>query len=479
MDRQNLDELRSVDALEAYQTEIRARLTELNTEYAGLPFPDEARGEYTELTDVDNEISRRVRELRAREEHARQLAARPASREAGVPEWEREADLQGRRTRDVYDLSDLRVDLMNPETSARQLRDRALAAVEQAQFPGARDRERAQTNVARLLETVDAEQGILARRILTTGSPLYLRAWSKALAMRPLTSEEARALSVGSDPDGGYAVPFTLDPTVILSSDGATNPIRAIARVETIVNDEWKGVTSDGVTVSRAAEAAEAGDNAPTLAQPSVKPTRVHAFIPFSYEIGMDWGALQAEITMMLQDGKDVEEATSFISGNGVAPNPEGVVAGLPAGSQVTTAVAATFAVGDLYKLKGALPARFRSRAAFVAEDSIYDKVRQFDTSGGADLWVQLADGRPATLLGKPAYEASEMDNTVATGKLILLYGDFRNYLIVDRVGMSVELIPHLFGANRRPTGQRGFYAFWRNSAAILVSNAFRVLKVT
>jgi HK97 family phage major capsid protein len=479
MDRQNLDELRSVDALENYQTEVRGRLTELNAEYAGLPFPEDARAEYSELADIDNEITRRVRELRAREEHARQLAMSPAHREHGVPEWERECDMQARRTRDVYDLSDLRIDLLNPEASARQLRDRALAAVEKEKFPGAPDRERAQANVARLLETVDSEQGVLARRILTTGSPLYLRAWSKAVTMRPLTSEEARALSVGSDPDGGYAVPFTLDPTVILSSDGATNPIRAIARVETIVTDEWRGVTSDGVTVSRAAEAAEAGDNAPTLAQPIVKPSRVHAFVPFSYEIGMDWGALQTEITMMLRDGKDVEEATSFISGNGVAPNPQGVVAGLPAGSQVSTAVAATFSVGDLYALKGALPARFRSRAAFLAEDSIYDKIRRFDTAGGADLWVQLADGRPATLLGKPAYEASEMDATVATGKLILLYGDFRNYLIVDRVGMSVELIPHLFGANRRPTGQRGVYAFWRNSAAILVNNAFRVLKVT
>ena len=457
--------------------EGRARLTELNTEYAGLPFPDDARAEYTQLTDRDNEITLRVRELRARDEQMRRLAANPAAHEHGVPQWERECDMQARRTRDVYDLSDLRVDLMHPEQSAQQLRDRALRAVDREEFRG-RDRESCQHNVARLLDTVDSEQGVLARRILTTGSPLYGRAWSKALAMRPLTSEEARALSVGSDPDGGFAVPFQLDPTVILSIDGATNPLRAIARVETIVTDEWRGVTSDGVVVSRAAEAAEAGDNSPTLAQPTVRPSRVHAFIPFSYEVGMDWGAIQSEITMMLQAGKDVEEASAFVTGDGVAPNPQGVVAGLTAGQQVTTNVAATFAIGDVYKLKGALPHRFRTNAAFLAEDNTFDRIRQFDTAGGASLWVQLADGRPATLLGKPAYESSAMDNTVATGKLILLYGDFRNYLIVDRVGMSVELVPHLFGANRRPTGQRGFYAFWRNSAAILVPNAFRVLKV-
>jgi predicted phage gp36 major capsid-like protein len=36
--------------------------------------------------------------------------------------------------------------------------------------------------------------------------------------------------------------------------------------------------------------------------------------------------------------------------------------------------------------------------------------------------------------------------------------------------------VPHLFGANRRPTGQRGLYAFWRNNSKVLVDNAFRVL---
>lgn len=476
MDRRELNELRSIGELENYQGEIRGRLTELNTEFAGLPFPEEARSEYGELTEIDTEISRRLRELRAREAHARQLAAQPGARESGVGDLE-PVQRSRTRTEDVYDLSDLRVDLMNPEAGAHQIRERALRAVDQAQFPGA-DREQSQTNVERLLETVDSERGVLARRILQTGSPVYMRAFAKALAMRPLDAAEARALSVGSDPDGGYAVPFTLDPTVILSSDGATNPLRAIARVETIVTDEWKGVTSEGVVVSRADEAEEATDDAPTLVQPSVKPTRVQAFIPFSYEVGMEWGALRSEITRMLQDGKDVEEADSFVNGDGNPPAPGGIITTLDNGSHVETIGSNAFAVGDIYKLKSALPARFRSRASFLAEDTIYSLVRQFDTSGGADLWVQLADATPGRLVGKPAYEASEMEDTVGVGNLILLYGDFSNYLIVDRVGMSVELIPHLFGENRRPTGQRGFYAMWRNSAVVLVDNAFRLLKV-
>jgi hypothetical protein len=31
--------------------------------------------------------------------------------------------------------------------------------------------------------------------------------------------------------------------------------------------------------------------------------------------------------------------------------------------------------------------------------------------------------------------------------------------MILDRVGLTVEVLPHLLGANRRPTGERGLYA--------------------
>jgi hypothetical protein len=49
---------------------------------------------------------------------------------------------------------------------------------------------------------------------------------------------------------------------------------------------------------------------------------------------------------------------------------------------------------------------------------------------------------------------------------------------------MDVELIPHLFAtANNRPSGQRGLYAYWRNTTAIKnpslgANSAFYSLKV-
>ena len=56
------------------------------------------------------------------------------------------------------------------------------------------------------------------------------------------------------------------------------------------------------------------------------------------------------------------------------------------------------------------------------------------------------------------------------------IFGNFSRYKIVDRVGLTVDVIPHLFGANRRPTGERGIYAYWRNGAKVTDANAFRAL---
>ncbi len=50
---------------------------------------------------------------------------------------------------------------------------------------------------------------------------------------------------------------------------------------------------------------------------------------------------------------------------------------------------------------------------------------------------------------------------------------------MVDRVGMSVELIPHLLHtANNRPKGERGLWAWMRNGAEVVDPDAFRMLSI-
>jgi hypothetical protein len=60
-----------------------------------------------------------------------------------------------------------------------------------------------------------------------------------------------------------------------------------------------------------------------------------------------------------------------------------------------------------------------------------------------------------ATLLGRGAWEASQMQATVVNATKIMIVGDFNYFLVLDRIGMNIELIPFLFGSGQGnlPTG--------------------------
>jgi HK97 family phage major capsid protein len=192
-----------------------------------------------------------------------------------------------------------------------------------------------------------------------------------------------RAMSLTAA-NGGYAVPYELDTTILNTNNGVINPIRNLARVQQISVDEWRGITSTGVTASYVAEASESTDNSPTLAQPTVSTERAHAFVPFSIEIGMDWNGLQDDMTELFRDAKDVLEAGKFVSGTGTN-EPFGVLTGTT--TTVAAATGLTLTLANLYSLKNALPPRYRNSgsAAFLANVAILDRVRQFDTVGSAD----------------------------------------------------------------------------------------------
>lgn len=480
-----MDELTmTVTEREQRQAEIRTRLQEIDAEYNGAVLPEERQ---TEWDDISAEYEVHTAAIAAANARAARLAvlAGNGSTEDGTG-FTPPNVIKQQRAENIYDLTALRRDARNVDDLARAMRDNALRAVEMNHYDSERDEDQTRGRIERLLRKVDNKDGDLARRILQTGSETYDRAFGKlcfAGSTDGLTNEERAALAVGVTTTGGFAVPFSLDPSVILTDAGVVNPIRQIARVEQIVGKQWQGITSAGISVTRTAEAAEATDGAPTIAQPTVTPTRVQGFVPFSFEVDQDWSQMRGELAMMFAEAKDNEESASFIVGDGISPNPEGVVTGVyaTAGSRVKLTTPGAFVEADIFKPVDALPPRHVPNASWLANKSVYNLARQIDNSGGSALWARLADGRPSRLVDYPVYEASAMagatDLTTINIKLMLL-GDFKKFLIVDRIGMSVELIPHLFGtANNFPTGQRGLYAVWRNSSKVLDPNAFRILE--
>ena len=471
-------EKRSKDELLARLTDVKAEVVAINEQYEGQYIdPQSADGErWNALNNEADEIEKTVAQLDARAERVKQLAGEKANTDEGASFLT--ARPGAMRGQDIYDLSTIRSSLAEPQKARGELNDRARRAIESMTFPGAlASREECQAQMEHLLEAVQDPQGSLARRILATSNPSYKEAFGNWIASGG-TQFQATSMQVGVDGNGGYAVPVELDPTIINTSDGAVNPYRRISRIVQTTAKEWEGVSSTGVTATRRAETAEVGDNAPTLDQPTVKPTRVDVFIPFTISLETSWGGMRGELANLIQDAKDVEEASSFTSGNGTAPNPEGLLTG--ATVTVDTASTATFASVDLDSAEEALGPRFQSRAQWVGNRAIYNLVRHFDDAGGPDLWVRVAEGlnhggnTGRTLLGYAANECSAMGTTHASNDTLLVFGDFSKFLIVDKLGLNMELVPHLFAtANNLPNGQRGFLAYWFNSCKVLAPEAF------
>ena len=392
-----------------------------------------------------------------------------------------------RRFRNPWDVSSVRTLGRDPQHVADEIRSRALDAIQEMRSPyGDAVREVA----TRLVEQERNRSTRMAELVLASSSPTYMSTFEALVDARGdkgiLDGEQRasllRAMSL-TDSAGGFLVPFQLDPAVINTADGSENEIRQISRTVQIASDTWHGVSSAGVTASWDAEAAEVSDDAATFAQPSIPVHKLQLFVPISVEAEQDEQNVAREVAGQIAFAKDVAEGTALATGSG-SGQPTGIVTALvAAGGSIVRASATsdTFALADVYGLKSALPMRYKRMARWLANDSIYDLVRQFDTTGGASLWTTLGNDTPPQLLGKPVAYAEAMDGVVnaTANNYVAIFGDFRNYVVVDRIGTTIEYVPTLFGANGRPTGQRGWHAWARVGADSVNDGAFRLLNVT
>ncbi|MEU5284127.1 phage major capsid protein [Streptomyces sp. NPDC020755] len=458
---------------------------------------DELTREFTEVDDHRRQMERRsaLERVRSVTQVTERAPGRPGSLgvERGTPSGSGSAydldpilnpdSVEDRRFRNPWDLGEMRTYDRSPEQVGQEMKARAMCAVEK--MAGANDKIR--SAATDIIERWDDRRGTIAKQCLATSSPEYMRAWSKLAAGKAhmVSPEEQRALERAmslTDNQGGYLVPFQLDPTVIITADGSRNQIRQAARQVVATGDVWHGVSAGAVQWRWADEGTEAGDNAPEFGQPTVPVHKADGFVPISIEAMSDAENSTTEVGRLLAFGKDTLEAAAFTVGTGVK-QPTGIITALEGtASEMAPVTPETFDSADIYAMDGSLPARHRAGASWMANRNIYNLVRQFDTGGGAELWERIGADMPPQLMGRPALEAEDMASgfnpAVAADNHVLAYGDFSNYVIADRIGMSIEFLPHLVGANRRPTGQRGWYAWYRVGADSVLDSAFRLLNV-
>lgn len=480
----NLDQYRSVEDLQRLAHDAQDEMVSMERDADGAQYNDAERSKFAGLATLKKDIGERIGELRARERMVREYANDPKRVERAEDQYHRGDRVTALRLDEPRHIS--------------ESREAGLRAIDQhAGLLTNRAGERLETAVR------SDQSGVGGRYLSAVANPAYLSAFGKMIA-DPTTghlrftpaeveavrvaskAEEQRNLNVTTGNAGQFAIPFSLDPSIILTSTGVLNPLRNLARVESIVGaTTWKGVASDGVVAAFGAEGAAATDAAPTLVQPTITVAKAFCFVPFTIEASEDWIGLQAELVTLMNDAKNVLEATKFLLGSG-SNEPGGILniggtGGLTTTQRVQTATSATYAVGDPWLLKAALPPRFIPASTYASSPTIWDKTYRFVAQGSTTEPRQFSDGdRGGDFLGLPKQELSTFVTTTTTGSDIMIAGDFgTGYRIVDRIGGTAELIPHLFtSAGNLPIGSRGLYFYWRVGGGVVAPNALRYLEV-
>jgi HK97 family phage major capsid protein len=381
----------------------------------------------------------------------------------------------------IYDVPRMRREARSEAQLSTQLRDNSMRAIEGATFGNARfPRQSGQSDVATLLAGKDqCEPDEVAKRVLYTGKPAYRRAFHKFLLGQTLTAEEqvayeeARAALVTLS---NTAVPFDLDTTMQINTAGAVNPYRDAFRVVKTTSNDWRPMVSSGMVAVYVGEATAGSEAAPAFTAPTRLIQKAHTVAKFSTEIQSDYPGLEAELAREISDAKDVLESVQFTTGAGSTIYPQGIFTFWASNFKDTTTTL-VIVPADLYRIEAWMGPRYRANSVWLGSPYFYSLVRGIDTAGGAGLWVDNLtqggavgnlsnNGRLGNLTGHPAYEVAGLPATMATTEIVAGLFNTERWVVIDRIGMNLELIPNFVDTTTGyPTGERMVYAWWRNTA--------------
>jgi HK97 family phage major capsid protein len=270
------------------------------------------------------------------------------------------------------------------------------------------------------------------------------------------TADEHKALSVGTDPDGGYVVYPDMSGRIV-QRVYETSPMRAYATVQTISSDALEGLYDlDEAGASWVGETeSRAETDTPQIGRYRI-PAHELSAKPQATQKLLDDAAINMEawLSAKVADKFARTEAAAFVTGNGIN-KPRGFLTytdgtTLPGTiEQFDTGVNGAFAAapsgGDilisaLYGLK----APYRANAVWAMNRATTTLTRKLKDSDGSYLWSPgIAAGQPATILGYPVASFEDMPDP-ATGSLSIAVGDWREaYTIVDRIGIRVLRDPY------------------------------------
>ncbi|MEO0493456.1 MAG: phage major capsid protein [Actinomycetota bacterium] len=383
----------------------------------------------------------------------------------------------GPRRREVRGRDVWRVGVRSDQITVTAARDLAMEAIDSYRDDDLPDSTRALVERALSRKDAGVDVASYVRAATDPGAEAAFRKVWDGYPVAALERDEAqaftdlqkRAAAIGANTTGGFAVPLAVDPAWIAEADITTNPFMTIARRETIMTGTYTGVQANQVTASWDAEAEEVSDDMAVLDRVQITANRLQSFVPFSFEVAADVPDFQNQVRQLQAEGIDDALGLGFAVGTGASNEPTGVVTDLvaQAGQCVTaTGSAGSFVLADVPALMSVVKDRSYAAGSFLMHRSTAFAIRELIQSenSAAGVWTDpSSDDVPARLYGRPVYLSSAMDSDLTTtGQNVIVFGDFNRFAVVSAAPSIVDVVPHVFGSNQRPTGQAGIYSFSR-----------------
>lgn len=270
-----------------------------------------------------------------------------------------------------------------------------------------------------------------------------------------LRSLERKAMTVGSDPDGGYLVGEEMEAGIDRLV-GATVSMMRLATVRSVGATVYKRrVRTRGAGYGWAGEEETPTETtAPQYAMLSFEPGKIWAEPQVSSDLLEDAEFdIESEIMDALEQDFGEGIGAALVTGNGIN-RPRGI-------TSYTTVANASYAWGSIgYVASGAagafddsdafidlihaLKPAYRANGQFLMNDLTLSGIRKMKDGEGNYLWQpSLQLGVPDRLLGYPTNTDDNMPD-IAANSLSIAFGDFKKaYVVVNRRGTAMLRDPY------------------------------------
>jgi len=301
--------------------------------------------------------------------------------------------------------------------------------------------------------------------------------WHRGYAHKAEPRHEYRAMSVGTDADGGYTVPEGFQAELEQTMLAFNGPRRVCRVLRTATGNALPLPTSDDTGNSGALLAENTTIGSSVESTFGVKTLNAYKYsstpIMISQELLED-SAFNLSSVIAEQLGERLGRITAahFTTGTG-SSQPNGIVTATSAGK--TTAAVAAITAQELIDLEHSIDPAYRDLASvgYMFHDNVLAYLRKLVDGDSRPLWNSgMSAGVPDTLHGRPYTVNQQMSSTITATDKTVLFGAFEKYVIRDVSSVRLYRLEERY----RDLDQTGFIAFSRHDGELINTGAVKHL---